>query len=516
MIPLVVIPVAGGLGSTFRQVLDSAFTLLRFEAPDTGTGSGYCLFPGMAITSKISIGFVMPLLIAASMLLCFIVSIPLHSIFGMNSTSVRRLYGSIKRRLSQLPLAPAAWVVSATSSDDHTEPPPSVPPTDPAAESLPSQRSMGKRVAVGLTTQASAKGSAMELESVPSQLGMPVTGQEEEETATVKRSERVLPFGRGNTTKARTRSMSAGDIPSEPQTHTLTRSRVGSQPILPLPSSHTPFSTKSTISSALSRITFKRLSLTLSTRPVPLRPVLSLPHRIKGAALNWFLFTYTSALSATLKLLLCIPLTGTNNTYLFLDANRMCASEWLAPLYTVLVCMLGFALVLPLLTLYLHRHISSSRHTGIYRILTDPYRLECYWWECVLLVQRLLLSVFNTFLAHAPVVRLLLAGLVCLTAATLHLLFRPIHDPGTQRTQTVFQFSLLALILVNLSVAQTVENAQESAFAPVDPYDAVSTTVQQSVVVAFVYVVPILALVARFGVAAIGLPVYQLGTAVTG
>ncbi len=69
------------------------------------------------------------------------------------------------------------------------------------------------------------------------------------------------------------------------------------------------------------------------------------------------------------------------------------------------------------------------------------YHDKAYWWEAVMLLQRLLLNVIATFVTEMPLLRSLVATLVCLLFLLLHVTIRPMRHPGGRAAQTTFQAS---------------------------------------------------------------------------
>ena len=73
--------------------------------------------------------------------------------------------------------------------------------------------------------------------------------------------------------------------------------------------------------------------------------------------------------------------------------------------------------------------------------VTAVYQEKAYWWEAVMLLQRLLLNVIATFVTEMPLLRSLVATLVCLLFLLLHVTIRPMRQPGGHAAQTTFQAS---------------------------------------------------------------------------
>lgn len=154
-------------------------------------------------------------------------------------------------------------------------------------------------------------------------------------------------------------------------------------PTPPVPKAMSPFS-RGILSTSPSSVSMLSRWIGRDEQNASMRAMLPLSDRVKGACMNWFLFTYTTVLSTTLKLLSCVSVPGAPHTYLYLNATRDCSSTgWLVPLYVVLVLLVGGCVALPFFTRFLHH--SPDKLPGVYRVLTDPYTDECYWWEGALL-----------------------------------------------------------------------------------------------------------------------------------
>lgn len=620
-----------------HQVFDNAFTLLRFQPSDTGRGLGYCMVPLMTVGMKVSLGFVMPLAVAVCMLFAFALSLKLYRCFGMEHSSVRRVFGNsmrkvlsralsytmaegegveerAKRRASAV-LMPVVAVTEMLDDDDVVpiatlgdEAPLAAAPSSQPERVLPESAPIplcpldwgdgpsGSANAARRDSLSTAATGAtpISLSLMAAQLGVPAragsrrasTGSRPNDTRTLAGRLSIagpssigsgayplpaaltagagngnLNFNGGQLTKAPLKSLfkspsvrtakvkpELAALPTRRSTVTAAEPAVISESsglhsakVAPEEVAQTPDASvdpaadgeaaavlqrKRTAAKGMPQTmpasvygatrrssvatagltarrdeeetaqTARRQSLMSSRSRRPSRKsitptqsfaryALPLPQRLAGAIFNWFLFTYSSVLSATLKLLLCVPLPGTGQSFLFLNANQECTDSWRGSLSVLLACLCGFAVLLPLLMW--RKKGWSGRYPGVYRVLTDPYREGCYWWECVLLAQRLLLSLFNTFLVHIPVMRLMLSGVVCIVASFLHLLYRPLDDTATQGTQTLLQFCLLVVVLGNTAVAEAVQEAQHGNTS--STFDTLSY--QAVIDVAFVYVVPV-------------------------
>jgi hypothetical protein len=96
---------------------------------------------------------------------------------------------------------------------------------------------------------------------------------------------------------------------------------------------------------------------------------------------------------------------------------------------------------------------------GVYRSVCGSYRGDAYMWESVLVCQRLLLSVLATFASNAPVVRTVVATVVCALSLCAHVWVRPMRYHATQLLQTVLLFCLLVVALVYVPPAVEAELA---------------------------------------------------------
>jgi hypothetical protein len=138
-----------------------------------------------------------------------------------------------------------------------------------------------------------------------------------------------------------------------------------------------------------------------------------LTHRAKlvTAAVNYGLTAYATLTVAAVKMLHCVWVPGTppSERRLFVRGSRVCDyTGWQAP-YVLLVALLAAVpLMLPLVALWSRRptrnDIESMRQLreydsphdlrddvrlGVKRALVDPYLSKAFWWEAVLMTQRL-------------------------------------------------------------------------------------------------------------------------------
>ena len=173
------------------------------------------------------------------------------------------------------------------------------------------------------------------------------------------------------------------------------------------------------------------------------------------------LFSYSSLVQATLRLLYCVPITSADGSVqrrLFLEGSTLCdASGWQAPLYILLVVLLVF----PVLLFAFLRHVKAAHARGnnhyalVFDNLCGVYHDEVYWWEAVHLSQRLLLSIIVTLLNSQPLIRSTLTTAVCVLFFALHLTYSPYMRRQSALAQSVFQVSLVSVsILCGLANAR--------------------------------------------------------------
>ena len=173
------------------------------------------------------------------------------------------------------------------------------------------------------------------------------------------------------------------------------------------------------------------------------------------------LFSYSSLVQATLRLLYCVPITSADGSVqrrLFLEGSTLCdASGWQAPLYILLVVLLVF----PVLLFAFLRHVKAAHARGnnhyalVFNNLCGVYHDEVYWWEAVHLSQRLLLSIIVTLLNSQPLIRSTLTTAVCVLFFALHLTYSPYMRRRSALAQSVFQVSLVSVsILCGLANAR--------------------------------------------------------------
>ena len=470
MIPLVVVSTSWGASSSgLKVMLDEIFTVLRLQPPTSPTGSGMCVMPGMTVAEKLSWGFVTPGLIFVGMILCLLLSM---------------LWQRSCAKVQGLNVVRDEVMIASLDSDDAES-------EEPSAAQRKKQQPAGMYTVAASTLDSTDDTSSQASVELPGPVTSPAS------TATMPDSS-VSPSA--SDAPPGVKGLSSSDLPPTPATEVPPNPTANADADAGAVQASKFFS--SAITSDWGFPTFRKGANSKvapsSAVMVRLIPQLPLKTRLKGSALNWFLFTYTSALSATLKLLSCVDVPGSDRKHLFMNASLDCSSvAWMVPLYIVLVVLVGVVIALPFVTVYLHKH--QHIHRGMYRALSDPYRRECYWWESVLLSQRLLLSFFCTFLVQYPVFRLVLAGMVCLVCTFLHLSYKPIHSPHGQMAQAVFQFSLLAVIMVNIAMAQLVQDAKDNMSAMSSHANKLAMGAHESLDLLFIYVLPLGALFVAIG-----------------
>lgn len=411
MVPLVSVPTKDSQGSTFKRVLDGFFSIFRLQLPGNGTGPGACVIPGMSVPTKLSLGYWIPLLVAAAMVFCYYFGkATQHTAF---CTSLRKRFTKQSKTRNIRDIQPSGGIELTSST------PVTVNPL--------------------LSVEA----------------GLPVTAAPRPGRSVVRKSFVAL------------------------QDKVLEVARSFRSPLVKEWSPE-------------DNAKFEKLSLS-DPAPNIRHMVLPLPERMKGAVLNWFLFAYSAILSATLRLLSCVRVPGESGTFLFQDATRSCSSAaWQAPLFIVVTFVVGFAVLMPLITFKAYRRRIVGR--GVYRVLCEQYTGPCYWWESVLIMQRLVLSFLNTFAVTMPVLRLVLATLVCLCCTVGHILARPMQDGAAQRLQTILQFSLLVVVISNITPAHSIELA-DGGLNSLSSAATQTTRLLSTLDLLFVYIVPILAIV---------------------
>jgi hypothetical protein len=435
MAPMVDIAVdtAGG-PSKFKRVMDSIVAPLQFQLAADQAQRGACLLPDLTVRSKLVFGYITPLLIAAAMIVIICVGAALLRI-----STVAALYQRLALRIARHDASPsgagAVWLAMYRR----------------VCMICPCWARLLKRDRWRLALMNVRAINAFSPSKLP--LSHPVTPGKSAVYAFS--SPKVFPIVEqelediedaqdGIWPEAASASVSV--MASKHASHTDDSSvlRRRGHDVAAVSSSRMLEATA--LSHASINIDDAVPVYAVDDPDAPM-PVLPFHQRLKGAALNWFLFTYSSILTATLNLLLCVSVAGYDGTYLFSDATVACdAGGWQAPLYIAVVLIVGFAAALPFFSRYIHK---THYKLGMHAILCSIYKDAYPWWESVLLAQRLLLSFFRVFLVRYPVLRLQLAGWVCLASLLLHLGAKPMVFRDAQHMQTLLQICLIVLVVSN-------------------------------------------------------------------
>ena len=448
MVPLVVIPAASNRSSsTFKQVLEGFFSIFRLQLPGNGSGRGACVIPHMTVPLKLSLGYLIPLLVAASMAMCYAAGLALGTTRA--AQRVRQYFDERQQAQRAKRIAKQASVTRssewATGVLNPIRQPPA--PSSAVVGAAPDGKSTGTMI-TPVIEMAPLASPATPGRASPGPVPLVSATPPASSTAAPRKSQLMFWHWK-----------SFRNPLADWDTHDLGG--------------------------------YKDLAL---SDPAPRHKdllVLPLMERVKGSAINWFLFAYSSILNATLRLLSCVTVPGVSGTYLFADGNRLCSSAaWQGPLFIVVVFVVGFGVLMPVITFRVHRRRIQRR--GVYRILCEQYRPECYWWESVLIAQRLLLSFLATFAAATPVLRMVLSALVCLCCTVAHLHFRPMNTSQAQQLQTLFQFSLLVVVICNVSPAYQLEVADSTTTGG----NGTSARLLNTLDLLFIYILPIVAILA--------------------
>jgi hypothetical protein len=143
--------------------------------------------------------------------------------------------------------------------------------------------------------------------------------------------------------------------------------------------------------------------------------------RVVTAAVNFGLTAYAALTVGAVKALHCVHAPGTlpSEQRLFIQGTLACDyGGWQAPYVVLGVVLVGTPAALPFLAAWARQPTDGAVRRGVRRALVDPYRDGAYWWEAVLMAQRLVRCVLNsrmstrlsallcpgTVLSYAPVV----------------------------------------------------------------------------------------------------------------
>jgi hypothetical protein len=122
-----------------------------------------------------------------------------------------------------------------------------------------------------------------------------------------------------------------------------------------------------------------------------------------ASVLQWLLVAfYTSCLSNTLSVFNC-QLQPNGLRTLKKDGSVVCfQSTWANELPTIALALLLYLVVAPIATIWLfykHRNDHRSREfVQVYGLLISPYSNDCYYWECVVILKRVLFVTTAEFL----------------------------------------------------------------------------------------------------------------------
>jgi hypothetical protein len=143
--------------------------------------------------------------------------------------------------------------------------------------------------------------------------------------------------------------------------------------------------------------------------------------RVVTAAVNFGLTAYAALTVGAVKALHCVHAPGTlpSERRLFIQGTLACDyGGWQAPYVVLGVVLVGTPTALPFLAAWARQPTGGVVRRGVRRALVDPYRDGAYWWEAVLMAQRLVRRVLksrmstrlsavlwpDTVLSYAPVV----------------------------------------------------------------------------------------------------------------
>jgi hypothetical protein len=185
--------------------------------------------------------------------------------------------------------------------------------------------------------------------------------------------------------------------------------------------------------------------------------------RIIGASVNLCLSAYSTVTMAAMLLLGCVQLPGTpaNSTWLYINGAVQCDySGWQFP-FIIVVLFLGIVPVLGLPFLARWARVSTievptstvtitaaNRRTlfisdarwGIHRALSASYSTRTFWWESVLMVQRLLMAAIATFTPasrSASGVGVLGMAFISTVFLVAHVAFQPVRSITSHRLQVL-------------------------------------------------------------------------------
>ena len=163
---------------------------------------------------------------------------------------------------------------------------------------------------------------------------------------------------------------------------------------------------------------------------------------------------YATVTLACSKLLLCVPLpaTAAGSRYLFRQGSVECHYlGWQLPLILAVSLLVVVPLVLPALAAWsLRRTPTRYRYVriGVRLAIVESYHKGWYWWESMLLVQRLVLVLVYTFGSSDPGGQALVLTTLCILYLVLHATAQPLRRPESQGLQLVLLVCLCVRGLV--------------------------------------------------------------------
>jgi len=154
------------------------------------------------------------------------------------------------------------------------------------------------------------------------------------------------------------------------------------------------------------------------------------------------LLMYESVTGATMKLLNCVSVGGTQ--HLFRAGYVMCYTRWQYPLFVILSI---FLIPFPGLLFIVRRSFKLQAQNNnraahaILEVLEGPYRSQRRWWESMLMFRRLVVLVLFTFIPY-PIWRALSLFVGCFLVLLTHVYFQPYESERAQRVETAFLINL--------------------------------------------------------------------------
>lgn len=117
--------------------------------------------------------------------------------------------------------------------------------------------------------------------------------------------------------------------------------------------------------------------------------------------------------------------------------------------------------------------------TSVAQVLLAPYHPQWFWWEAVLMGQRVLLGLVFTFVpASAPATQSLVLTLLCVGFLVAHTTASPFVDPQSQTLQTVLLYCLIAVSLSSMPGAISVEAVCSGGINKTTPVYSTSQVLQ--------------------------------------